>query len=125
LYDVELFTPHSTRDLAAEIIREVCFEELAQEIPYNIAIRIQKFDEDSARMTKIYAEILVSRESHKPIVVGKKASVIKKIGTAARKEIEKMLDTKVYLNLEVSLREDWQDNKRLMKELGYAFDERN
>lgn len=125
LYDVELFTPHTTRELAAEIIREACFEELTQEVPYSIAVRISKFDEDSSKMTKIYGDVLVSRESHKPIVIGKGAQVIKKIGTRARKEIEKMLGKKVFLSLEVTCREDWFNNKRMMKELGYALDERN
>lgn len=119
LYDSELFTTETVRDLACEIIREKCFEHLTQEVPYNIAVRITQFDEEATPCPKIFADILVSRESYKPIVIGKGGANIKNIGMDARKEIEKMMDSKVYLELKVQLREDWTDNKRLMKELGY------
>ncbi len=118
LYDIELFTPHTVKELSAEIIREKCFEVLHHEVPYSIAIRMQKFDE-SGPVPKIFAEILVSKESHKPIVIGKKGEGIKKIGTLARKEIEKMMDQKVYLSLEVTVRENWFENRNIMKDLGY------
>lgn len=121
LYDIELFTPHATKDLAVEIIREKCFDNLHHEIPYNIAIRMQKFDE-SEKLPKIFAEIIVARESQKPIVIGKKGAVIKEIGTQARKEIEKLMGQKVFLSLEVSVREDWYENRNIMKELGYVVE---
>lgn len=120
LYDTELFTNENVREMATEIIREKCFEFLHQEIPYNLAVRIIKFDEESASVPKIHAEIMVSREGHKGIVVGKGASVIKQIGMESRKEIEKLMDQKIFLDLNVAVKEDWYQNKRMMKELGYA-----
>lgn len=121
LYDVELFTNENIRDMVSEIIREKCFENLHHEIPYNIAIRIIKFDEEGP-MPKIYAEIIVSKESHKAIVIGKGATVIKQIGMQARKEIEKIMDQKVFLDLKVSAKPEWFGNKRIMKELGYVIE---
>lgn len=122
LYDIELFTPHNVKDLVTEIIREQAFEVLHHEIPYNIAVRVQKFDESDAKLPKIYAEILVSRDSHKPILIGKSGATIKEIGTLARKGIEKLMGQKVFLGLEVSVRENWFENKKLMKELGYVVE---
>ncbi len=122
LYDIELFTPHNVKDLVAEIVREQCFEVLHHEIPYNIAVRIQKFDESDPKMPRIHAEILVSKESHKPILIGKGGVTIKEIGTLARKSIEKMMDQKVFLGLEVTVRENWFENKMIMKELGYVVE---
>lgn len=122
LYDVELFTPHTVKEMVTEIVREQCFEVLHHEIPYNLAVRVQKYDESNPDMPKIYAEILVSKESHKPIVVGKGGSIIKEIGMRSRKGIEKMLDQKVFLSLEVSIRENWSENAKLMKELGYVVE---
>ncbi len=121
LYDIELYTPHSVKDLSVEIIREKCFETLHHELPYNLAIRMQKFDE-SGELPKIYAEIIVGRDSHKPIVVGKQGATIKEIGTLSRKAIEQMMGKKVFLSLEVSVRENWFANKNIMKELGYVVE---
>ncbi|WP_413581596.1 GTPase Era [Bdellovibrio sp. HCB288] len=119
LYDSEIFTNENVRDMACEIIRERCFENLHQEVPYQIAVRIIKFDE-TGTLPKIYAEILVGRESQKAIVIGKGATVIKQIGMEARKEIEKLMDQKVFLDLKVQAKPEWFDNKRIMKELGYV-----
>lgn len=119
LYDSELFTTETVRDLAAEIIREKCFEHLTQEVPYNLAVRITQFDEEAKPCPKIFADIIVSRENYKPIVIGKGGQTLKMIGIDARQEIEKMMGGKVYLEMKVQLREDWTENKRLMKELGY------
>lgn len=121
LYDTELFTNENVREMAAEIIREKCFENLHHEVPYNIAIRIVKFDE-TGDLPKIYAEIIVARESQKAIVIGKGATVIKKIGMDARKELEKLMDEKVFLDLNVVAKPEWFGNKRIMKELGYVRD---
>ncbi|WP_413287456.1 GTPase Era [Bdellovibrio sp. HCB337] len=120
LYDVELFTPHQTRDLVAEIVREKCFEFVHQEIPFTIAVRILKYDEEAKPCPKIYAEILVAKENHKAIVIGKGAENIKNIGMNARKEIESLLGEKVFLDLKVNFKEDWFNNKRIMQELGYV-----
>lgn len=122
LYDVELFTPHTVKELVAEIVREQCFEVLHHEIPYSVAVRVQKYDESDPKMPKIYAEILVARDSHKPILIGKGGATIKEIGTLARKSIEKMQGHQVFLSLEVAVRENWYDNMNLMKELGYVVE---
>lgn len=119
LYDVELFTNENVREMVAEIIREKCFEFLHQEIPYSLAVRILKFDEEG-NLPKIYAEIIVTKENHKAIVIGKEAAQIKKIGMESRREIEKLMDEKVFLDLQVSCKPDWFENKRMMKELGYV-----
>lgn len=124
LYDSEIFTTESVRDLAAEIIREKCFEYLEYEVPYNVAVRISNFMEDAKPCPKIYADILVSRENYKAIVIGKGGQNLKRIGMESRQEIEAMMDQKIYLEIKVQLREDWFNNKRLMKELGYANPER-
>lgn len=120
LYDVELFTPHRTKDLVAEIVREKCFEYVHQEIPFNLAVRILKYDEEAKPCPKIYAEILVAKENHKAIVIGKGAENLKKIGTAARKEIEELVGGKIFLDLKVNFKQDWYNNKRIMQELGYV-----
>lgn len=122
LYDVELFTPHRTKDLVAEIIREKCFEFVHQEIPFNIAIRIIKYEENAVPCPKIYAEIIVAKENHKPIVIGKGAANLKQIGSAARKDIEELIGQKVFLDLIVNFKADWFNNKRIMQELGYVRD---
>lgn len=121
LYDPEIMTPHSMRELAIEFVREQCFLNLHQEIPYGLNVRINKFEEEPG-LFKIYAEILVSREGHKAIVIGQKAAVIKQIGTGARKQMEKAFDSKVFLDLHVNVVEAWDQNPRLMKEFGYVVD---
>lgn len=123
LYDVELFTPHNTRDLVAEIIREKCFEFVHQEIPFSMAVRILKFDDEAKPCPKIYAEIIVAKENHKSIVIGKGAANLKQIGMSARKEIETLMGEKVFLDLVVNFKEDWYNNKRIMQELGYVRDQ--
>ncbi|AHZ84440.1 GTPase Era [Bdellovibrio bacteriovorus] len=125
LYDTELFTNENVREMAAEIVREQCFEALHHEIPYSIAVRIVKFEEDAKPVPKIYAEIVVSKDSHKAIVIGKGASVIKQIGMEARKEIEKLMGEKIFLDLNVASKPEWFSNKRMMKELGYVVDSKD
>ena len=125
LYDVELFTNENVRDMVSEIIREKLFESLHHEIPFESAVRVIRFEEEAKPVPKIYAEILVSRESHRPIVVGKEAKMIKHIGMESRKEIEKLMGEKVFLDLQVLVRDEWYDNTRMMKELKYVTDRRN
>ena len=120
LYDEELYTLSSTRELCAEIIREKCFETLHQEVPFGLAVKVLVFNEESD-VIKIHSEIMVAKENHRPIVIGAKGSALKKIGTDARKEIEKLLGEKVYLDLQVSSKRDWQRNRGIMKELGYVL----
>ncbi len=124
LYDGELYTTQNTRDMVREIIREKCFEALHQEVPYGLAVRILKFDEDSREdLVKIFAEILVSKDSHKPMVIGRQATMLKEIGQKSREEIEKLLGRKVYINIHVLSRPQWMKNKRVMQEMGYDRNE--
>jgi GTP-binding protein Era len=121
LYDEDLYTLSSTRELCAEIVREKCFENLHQEIPFGLAVRILKFTEDDGPVLKIHLEILVAKDNHRPIVVGRGAQVIKKIGMEARKSIEKLVGRKVYLDLRVAAKRNWAGNPGVMKELGYVL----
>lgn len=120
LYEDDLYTTENVRDLIAEIIREKCFLNLEHEIPYQIAIQIRKFDENKKPCPHIYADVLVGKDSHKPIVVGKNATVIKKISQQSREEVEKLMDEKVFLELNVVVKENWYEHKQTMKELGYV-----
>lgn len=124
LYDIELFTPETERVLAAEIVREKCFEFLHQEIPFGIATQVLKFDEAATPIPRLAIDIMVAKDNHKGMVIGKGGENLKKIGSAARKDIEKLLGEKIFLELNVSVRKDWADNPRLMKELGYVHDEK-
>jgi GTP-binding protein Era len=120
LFEDDLYTTQSMRDLAAEAIREACFLNLEKEIPYGLAIRIKSFKED-LKVPKIEAEILLERDSHKGIVIGAKASMLKKIGIESRKAIEEFVGKQVHLELHVLVRPNWFKNKRLMEELGYVI----
>lgn len=122
LYDPEMFTTENVRDLVEEIIREKCFEVLNHEIPYQLAVQIRKFDENAKPCPKIYADIMVGKDSHKPIIIGKGAAVIKEIGQISRKEIESLMGEKVYLELNVTVKENWFENKQTLKELKYVVD---
>lgn len=122
LYDPEMFTTENVRGLVEEIIREKCFQVLHHEIPYQLAVQIRKFDEDAKPCPKIYADIMVGQDSHKPIVVGKGAAVIKEIGQLSRKEIESLMGEKVYLELNVTVKANWFENKQTLKELKYVVD---
>ena len=112
------------RNLASEIIREKCFENLHQEIPYNLTVRIMKFEEEADPCPKISAEIVVAKENHKAIVIGKAGSVLKTIGMQARQDIEKLMGSKIFLQLHVTVSPDWMKNKKLMKEFGYQNDKK-
>ena len=121
LYDSDLYTLSSTRDLCAEVVREKCFENLHQEIPFGLAVKILRFVEDEGPVLKIYAEILVAKDNHRPIVVGRGAQIIKKIGIEARKEMERLTGRRVHLDLRVTAKRNWSKNPGVMKELGYVL----
>lgn len=119
LFDSDLFTTESLRDIASEAIREKCFTLLHQEIPFGLAVKITSFKEDK-KLTRIEADILIEKESHKKIVIGQGASMLKQIGTEARKELEATLGTKVFLGLHVVCKPKWMIDRQLLKELGYV-----
>jgi GTPase len=119
LYDPELYTTENVRDMVCEIVREKCFLNLNDEVPYSMAVRPIEFKEEALPVPRISLEILVSKDNHKGIVIGKGGILLKKIGQESRIEIEKIMGTKIFLSLNVSAREDWYKNNRIMKELGY------
>jgi len=119
LYDDELLTLSPMRELASEIIREKCLRHLHQEVPFGMAVRVLLFDEESA-LLRIHAELIVSKENHRPIVIGRDGQTLKRIGTEARQEIGKLTGRKLFLDLKVTSKANWQKNPRFMKELGYV-----
>ena len=122
LYDTELFTTENVKSIVEEIIREKCFETLEYEVPYQLAVQTRKFDEDAKPCPKIFVDIILGKETHKPIVIGKGAANIKKIGAESREEIQKMMDVdKVYLELNVVVKNNWFENATAMKELKYVI----
>lgn len=121
MYDAELYTLSTTRELCSEIIREKCFENLHQEVPFGLAVKILKFIEDEGPTIRIHSEILVAKENHRAIVIGRGGEILKKIGVEARKEIEQLVGRKIYLDLRVASKQGWQKNPGMMKELGYVL----
>lgn len=124
LYEDDLFTTENMRELVSEIVREKCFENLNYELPYQLAVQVRKFDENAKPCPHIYVDVMVAKDSHKPIVIGKKAELIKKISSESRQEIEKLMSEKVFLELNVIVKENWFEQNQLMKELGYVIDDK-
>lgn len=112
-------TDKSMRFIAAEIIREKLFRLLKQELPYSITVSIDHYKEESD-MVRISATIWVERKSQKGIVIGKKGSLLKKIGSQAREDIQRLVANKVYLQLWVKVREDWADDEQSLASFGYS-----
>ncbi|MBI3753460.1 MAG: GTPase Era [Deltaproteobacteria bacterium] len=116
----DMVTDLPERFIAAEIIREKVFELTRHEIPYSTAVVVERFKENpKKRIVSISATINVERDSQKGIVIGKGGGMLKQIGTSARHDIERLLGTKVYLELFVRVVKDWTKDKRLLKEFGY------
>lgn len=115
----EQLTDLYERDLAADMIREAALNLLRDEVPHGIAIRIDQYTEREDHGAYIEATLFVERESHKPIVIGQNGSMLKKIGTAARQEIEAMSGRKVFLKIQVKLRKNWRDDDSVLKRFGY------
>lgn len=109
------------RFIAAEVIREKIMLATEQEIPHSVAVEIVEYKERSETMTYISAIIYVERDSQKGIIIGKGGSMIKKLGQDARAELEPMLDTQVYLDLQVKVLKNWRSDDRLMRRLGYRI----
>lgn len=120
LYDTELYTTQNVKELTKETIREKCFQTLYHEIPYGLDVRITNFDESRDGLVKIYADIIVSKDRHQPMVIGVKGANIKTIGVESRKDLETLLGSKVFLDLHVAVRKNWVKNKEILKELGYV-----
>ena len=118
-YDEETVTDQNMRQLTAEIIREKALRALNEEVPHGIAVQIDSYKERSEDLTAIEASIICERDSHKGIIIGKGGSMLKKIGSAARRDIEEMTGTRVYLKLFVKVRKNWRDNEKDVRAFGY------
>jgi GTP-binding protein Era len=117
-YPGEDITDLPTKFFVSELIREKIFELLSDEIPYHTAVLVREFKEKTT-LIKIVADIIVHRETQKAILIGDKGSMIKKIGTEARKEIEAFLQQKTFLELFVKVKPKWRENEMQLKEYGY------
>jgi len=122
-YDEEQITDLYEREIAADLIREAALLNLREEIPHAIAVRIDEYKERSAEMTYIAATLFVERESHKGIVIGQGGAMLKQIGTHARKEIEEMSGSKVFLELRVKVNKNWRNEPGALRLLGYTLPE--
>jgi GTP-binding protein Era len=129
IYPEDFLTDQAERTLVAEIVREKVLHHTRNELPFSTAVGVDQFDESerdpSTRsprsgqgLLRLYCTIYVETESQKPIVIGRGGSMIKQIGTEARKELEAFFDTKVYLDLRVKVDPDWRNNDRTLDELG-------
>lgn len=118
-YDEETVTDQPMRQIAAELIREKALRLLEEEIPHGIAVTIESMTERKNGMFDIEANIVCERDSHKGIIIGKGGGMLKKIGTAARIEIENLMGAKVNLQLWVKVRKEWRDSELYMKNYGY------
>ena len=124
-YDVDTITDQPERQIVAELIREKALHALNEEIPHGIAVSIERMkDRKGQNIVDIDATIICERDSHKGIIIGKGGAMLKKIGTNARYEIERLLDCKVNLKLWVKVKKDWRDSDILIKNFGYKEDER-
>ncbi len=112
-------TDKSMRFISAEIVREKLFRELKQELPYSITVNIDHYIEETD-ITRISATIWVERKSQKSIVIGKSGNLLKKVGSLARSDIERLIDAKVYLQLWVKVRADWSDDEQSLAAFGYS-----
>ena len=121
-YDEDTVTDQPERQIVAELIREKALHCLNEEIPHGIAVTIERMQK-TRKLTHIDATIICERDSHKGIIIGKQGKMLKKIGSTARYEIEKMLDCQVNLQLWVKVKKDWRDSEFLMKNFGYREDE--
>ena len=118
-YEEDTVTDQPMRQIAAELIREKALRLLDDEIPHGIAVTIEKMRERKNGIMDIEASIVCERESHKGIIIGKGGSMLKRIGTNARREIENMLEMQVNLQLWVKVRREWRDSELYMKNYGY------
>ena len=123
-YDEDTITDQPERQIVAEVIREKALHALNEEIPHGIAVSVDKMKvRKGKKIIDIDATIVCEKDSHKGIIIGKQGSMLKKIGSNARYEIERLLDAKVNLQLWVKVKKDWRDSDFLIKNFGYRKDE--
>ena len=118
LYPPDYLTDQTERFFVAEIVREQVLQLTHDELPFSTAVVVDRFDEsENDGRVELYCTILVDRESQKPIVIGKGGAMIKQIGTAARVELERYLETRVYLDLHVKVKSEWRDDERMLDDI--------
>ena len=120
LYPKDQIADASERFLASEIIREKCITRVGDEVPYRLSVIIDGFKDEESLIT-IDGTIFVEKRSQKGIVIGEQGKRLKSIGTAARKDLEKMLDSKVMLRLWVKVKKDWTNDQGAMNSMGYKI----
>lgn len=118
-YPKDMVSEHPERFFIAEIVREKIFEQLRQEVPYSTQVNITAYEERPDEKDLIHADIVVERASQKGIVIGKGGSALKKIGTAARRDIETFIGKGVFLQLHVKVRDDWRNKETFLRSYGY------
>jgi GTP-binding protein Era len=119
MFDADTFTDRSERFLCAELIREQLMRQLGEELPYATTVEIESFKDREDGLAEIAAVVWVEREGQKAIVIGKGGERLKKIGSAARRGIEKLLERRAFLRLWVKVREGWSDDEAALKRFGY------
>ena len=118
VFDADDITDRSERFLASEILREKLFRNLGEELPYGLAVEIEKFEQEG-ELRRIFAAIIVDRSAHKVMVIGKEGERLKRISTDARKDMEKLFGGKVWLETWIKVKTGWADDERALKSLGY------
>jgi len=123
-FDEEQVTDSYERDIAADLIREACLHKLREEVPHGVGVRVDEFAERDNGMLYIAATIFVERNSQKGILIGEGGSMMKAIGSLARKEIEEMGGRKVFLELRAKVLKDWRNDENAMQRLGYRIEKK-
>ncbi len=120
-FDEDALTDQPERFIVAEMVREKIMRRTSEEIPYGVGVKVESFEEKTQQnLVVIHATVHVERDSHKKIIVGKGGQMIRKLGEEARKDIERLLATRVYLELFVRVDKDWSQSERMLRELGYS-----
>lgn len=119
LFPDDMITDQPERQMVAEIVREKLLRSLDQEIPHGTAVEVTKFSEREDGLLELDVTIYCEKDSHKGIIIGKQGAMLKKISSHAREDIEKLMDTKVYLQTWVKVKENWRDNVNLIRNFGY------
>ena len=119
LYPEDQITDQTERMMASELVREAALLYLQEEIPHGLEVMIEEWERRADGLVGVAAKIFVERENHKGIVIGKGGSMLRKIGTRARREMESMLDAKVFLELFVAVRPGWRRNAADIRRLGF------
>ncbi|MDR3055603.1 MAG: GTPase Era [Zoogloeaceae bacterium] len=118
LFPEDELTDKNERFLASEYIREKLFRLLGDELPYAITVEIEKFEVEG-KLRRVYAAVVVDKDSHKAMVIGKGGDTLKRVASEARQDMERLFDGKVYLEIWVKVKSGWADDERLLKSLGY------